>query len=120
MKCEYCDSIIEPIPTDGICPNCGAKLPQNAPTRTPPKPVTPPPQIIYQVQQPMYQQPLIPGIHYCGRCNSRNITCKKRGFSWGWGLFWFFMIPVFGIFLGFCGSNKLLYRCQTCGHKWKR
>lgn len=120
MQCEYCDSIITAPPQSGICPHCGAKLPANAPTWIPPAPVTPPPQIIYQVQPPVYQQPLIPGIHYCGRCNSRAITFKKRGFSWGWGIFWAFIIPFFGIFLGFAGRNTLLYRCQTCGHKWKR
>ena len=27
MQCQYCDSFITPYPTDGLCPNCGAKLP---------------------------------------------------------------------------------------------
>jgi len=26
MKCEYCDSIIKPVPDNGICPNCGGVL----------------------------------------------------------------------------------------------
>lgn len=29
MKCEYCDSIIRAIPDNGICPNCGAVLPES-------------------------------------------------------------------------------------------
>ena len=102
MKCEYCDSIIIAVPADGICPHCGAKLPANAPVKIPPD-----------------QEPLQPDINRCSCCKSRDITVKKRGFSWGWGLPFAIIIPVFGIFLGFIGRNTHLCRCQTCGHKWK-
>lgn len=28
MKCEYCDSLLRVAPDNGVCPNCGAVLPQ--------------------------------------------------------------------------------------------
>lgn len=106
MQCEYCDSIIKPVPESGICPHCGAKLPANASAETSSKPID--------------QESLQSDINRCNCCKSQNITVKKRGFSWGWGLPFAIIIPFFGIFLGFVGRNTLLYRCQTCGHKWKR
>lgn len=29
MKCEYCDSEIQKVPDNGICPNCGGVLPED-------------------------------------------------------------------------------------------
>lgn len=119
MTCQYCDSRVDTVPENYICPFCGAPLPRQsgsdwASRITQPAPQNPPaPQVVYQV-------PLQPSINCCGRCMSRDITFRKRGFSWGWGIFWFFMIPVFGIFLGFVGSGKVIGRCRSCGHKWRR
>lgn len=119
MHCSYCGSNIVQYPDDGICPNCGGQLP--------PQPKQPPrPQQVYHthvvrhVQQPIYRVPLQPGVNCCARCMSQRITVRRRGFSWGWGIFWFFIIPLFGIFLGFCGADKQIYTCQECGHTWKR
>ena len=120
MRCAYCDSYISPYPADGICPNCGAKLPPPPPQ--PQRPVitrqvpTPP---AYRAR-PVYRAPMVPGVNCCAHCMSQRITARRRGFSWGWGIFWFFIIPVFGIFLGFCGADKQICTCQSCGHKWKR
>ena len=112
MVCAYCDSYLVKWPDSGLCPHCGAALPaQEAPT--PPPVYQQPPKVVYQV-------PLQPGINCCSRCMSRQITMKKRGFSAGLAIVGFFLIPLFGILLGLCGRNKLIYRCQTCGHKWKR
>lgn len=128
MFCAYCDSYIAQAPDNGICPHCGAPLPKPEPsswasraaqTAPPPQTHQSVPPVYQQPPQVVYQAPLQPGINSCGRCNSRFITFKKRGFSIGLGILGFFLLPVFGVFLGFCGSKTLLYRCQTCGHKWK-
>ena len=34
MKCQYCDSLIKPVPGNGICPNCGGALGQRKPVVT--------------------------------------------------------------------------------------
>ncbi len=112
MTCQYCGSHLSDVPDNGICPNCGGALPARKAARQP--------QIIYQVQAPTYQDPPVMGVNCCSRCMSRNIRFQKRGFSWGRGLLWFFLLPGFGILLGFVGSKKLVYRCHACGHKWTR
>ena len=144
MKCDYCGSYVAEYPADGICPNCGGRLPDPpAGTRCPgcgtyssgnfctkcgrSLPGAPAPQPVYTqpVHQPVYQpvRPVaaVPGVNCCPKCQSRQLTYEKRGFSWGWGICGFFLIPVFGLLLGFCGSRKQKYlRCTACRHKWIR
>ena len=121
MRCLYCDSFITDYPANGLCPNCCGKLPP------PPPPVQPIVQPVYvqPVYQPVYQpvRPVaaVPGVNCCPKCKGLQLTYEKRGFSWILGIFGFFMIPVFGLLLGFCGRNKQKYlRCNTCRHKWIR
>ena len=55
----------------------------------------------------------------CPRCHSSSIHCTKRGFSFGWGLLGFFLIPVVGVLLGCIGSKKIRCHCLNCGKRWK-
>ena len=114
MQCLYCDSHIHPYPADGICPNCGARLPaDNAPAwqSVPPRPQAP-------VSRPVI--PLQPGINCCPACRSQHFTARKRGFNWLLAILGLLLLPPFGILFGLIGKNKLLYACQVCRHKWKR
>ena len=114
MRCEYCDVEVTTYPDNGICVCCGGKLPPR-PISNPARPVQTPAHIPYR--QPIHY---VPGINCCPRCRNSQITMKKQGFSWGWGIAGFFLIPGFGALLGLIGRNKLRYRCQACGHKWMR
>ena len=113
MRCEYCGVEVTDYPASGLCVCCGGKLP--------PKPVEPRP--VQTVIQPVYipVQPPFPYASHalCPKCRSAQVIPTKRGFSWGWGLFGFFMIPGFGLLLGFCGSKKRRMKCLHCNHKWK-
>lgn len=137
MRCLYCEAVIHTYPENGTCPNCGGTLPKPAqpprhesPLRTCPScgaqsrstfcpdcgrnliaaPGTTP------VAAP-YERP-IPGRTCCPRCYSRDIFFKKRGFSWGWALLGFCLLPLFGALCGFIGFQKLRYRCRACSYKW--
>ena len=117
MRCEYCGVTLTDYPDNGLCRSCGAKLP--------PKPFVPQPAqpVAQSVVQPVYipVQPSFSSVPYvfCPRCRSTQIIADKRGFSWGWGLFGFFMFPGLGLLLGFCGSQKPRVKCLSCRHKWK-
>lgn len=116
MRCEYCDVEVTEYPANGICVCCGGKLP--------PKPVPTPVQpVVRQVTQPVYipvqQTPLHAGVNCCPKCHSTQILRDQRGFSWGLAILGFFLIPVFGLLLGFCGSKKPRGKCLSCSHKWK-
>ena len=110
MRCEYCGVELTDYPASGLCGCCGGKLP--------PKPIQPTPQPVYVPVQPVYI-PVSSSAMLCPKCHSAQVISTKRGFSWGWGLFGFFMIPGFGLLLGFCGSKKPRLRCSNCNHKWK-
>lgn len=118
MHCEYCDVEVIHYPTNGICVCCGGKLP--------PKPAHHrAASTIYTSAQPVSipvkpQIQLIPGINCCPKCRNMSLVYATRGFSWGWAMAGFFLIPVFGIILGFWGSKKLYIQCTNCGHKWTR
>lgn len=109
MRCEYCDVEVVRYPDNGICVCCGGKLP--------PRPA---PLFVQPVSIPVQQVRYTPGINCCPKCHNVRIISTKRGFSWGLGILGFFLIPVFGIFLGFCGSKKPRLKCTNCSHKWKR
>lgn len=137
MRCSYCGVEVITYPDNGICANCGGKLP--------PRPTgircsrcgsyttgnfcancgqsltlsphhAAPVQPAYVPYQPPVQP--IPGIHCCPRCRSDRISTRRKGFSWGWAIAGFFLIPGFGILLGLIGRNDLRCRCQLCHHKW--
>ena len=135
MHCAYCGVEITDYPDSGICTHCGGKLPKrpagircescgnystgnfcsvcgrNLNSRAvPPQPAPAPVQTVYIPH---------PGGVCCPKCGSYHVAKIQRGYSWGWGLFWCFMIPVFGLLLGFCGSKKPRYKCTACGRKWK-
>lgn len=139
MRCSYCGVEITTYPDNGICANCGGKLPprpngircsrcgsytagnfcancgQSLSGSAPqPTPSTAPAQPAYMPFQPL------PGINCCPRCRSDRISTQRKGFSWGWAIAGFFLIPGFGILLGLIGRNNLHCRCQLCGHKWIR
>ena len=102
MRCLYCDVELTQYPDTGLCVCCGGRLPPRPP------------------ETPVRQLPLVPGVNCCPKCGNVRLVYEKRGFSWILGIPGFFLIPVFGILLGFCGSQKLRLRCTNCAHKWKR
>lgn len=138
MRCAYCGVEVTEYPANGICVCCGGKLPErptgircpscgsysagnfcatcgrslngDMPVRTPLQPVyiSVQPQVVYGADLP-----------HCPRCHSPQIIRTKRGFSWGLGILGFFLIPGFGILLGFCGSKKPRFKCTSCSRKWK-
>lgn len=137
MRCLYCEAAVPVYPENGICPNCGGALPKSAQTQQFQSPLricsgcgaqsrstfcpdcgrnltagagSPPPAA-------PYERP-IPGRTCCPRCFNREITFKKRGFSWWWALAGLFLLPPFGIAFGFIGFKKLRYRCSACTYKW--
>lgn len=141
MRCAYCGVEITNYPDNGICIHCGGKLPErSAGTRCPGcgtyssgnfcttcgrslngavppvQPVYPQPQPVYIPVEPMgYTAPRLA----CARCHSIQIVRVNRGFSWGLAILGFFLFPVFGIFLGFCGAKKPRLLCTKCRRKWK-
>lgn len=114
MRCLYCEVEVTTYPENGICQHCGGRLP---PKPTKPAQVQPPVQTVYV--HPHHQGPLTAGVNCCPKCYSTEVIRKKRGFSWGLGILGFFLFPMFGLLLGFCGRNKLSGYCTKCGHKWK-
>ena len=114
MYCSYCGSKLAQRPDSGICPHCGGPLPQES------APVPKQPTVIYQMQQPVYQIPLQRGINCCGRCLNTNLNVRQKGFNWGYAILGFFLIPFFGLLLGYCGSKKNVYTCRSCGFTWTR
>ena len=114
MRCLYCDSSITPYPADGICPNCGAKLPpDNTPAWQPHVSlVTPPP---VQQSRPV----LIPGVNCCSRCHSTALQHKPRGFRWGLAILGLLCLSLPGLLLGLIGSKQQVSTCQACGHRFK-
>lgn len=140
MRCTYCESVIAEYPDDGLCPNCGGRLPprpagkqcpdcgsisigrfcavcgcdlngtghQAAPQSQPG--FIPVPQPAYSQNTPAY---------CCPHCGSPQVQQVKRGFSWGIAILGFFLIPVWGLILGFIGKNKPRCYCRSCHRKWK-
>ena len=140
MRCSYCGVEIVDYPASGICAHCGGKLPERpAGTRcevcgtyssgnfctscgrslhgaAPVPPAQAPVQPVYVSSQPRI---LKAGINCCPKCRSTQLLQKPRGFSWGLAILGFFLIPVFGLLLGFCGRKKVRMTCLSCGHNWK-
>lgn len=147
MRCTYCETEITQYPDNGICPSCGGSLPprpagkrcphcgnystgnycsscgQSLDDTVPPKAVQMPPQsspiqnVYVSVPQP--QPVFVPGGICCPKCGNSHVVRVRRGFSWGWGIIGFFLLPVVGILLGFSGRRKPRLKCTGCGHKWK-
>ena len=116
MRCEYCDCEVTTYPADGICIHCGGKLPPKpAQTVAPPAPVV---QTVYiPVPQPQVVETRV-GLR-CPKCGSDQVVTTIRGFSWGIGILGFFLIPGWGLLLGFIGRKKQRLRCNFCKRKWK-
>jgi len=55
----------------------------------------------------------------CPKCRSTSIRAAKRGYSFGWGLLGFFLIPVVGLLLGCIGAKSIRCHCLNCGRRWK-
>lgn len=138
MRCEYCDVEVVHYPENGICVCCGGKLlARPAGTRCPGcgtysssnfcsscgrslTGTVPPVQPVYAPVQPIYvQTPPTGPIVGCPKCGSTGVISTVRGFSWGLAILGFFLIPGFGLLLGFCGRNNPRYQCRACGKKWK-
>lgn len=54
----------------------------------------------------------------CPFCGSENVYASKRGYSWTYGCLGAIILNVFGLLLGFIGSNKLECHCNDCGEDW--
>lgn len=138
MRCTYCGVEVTDYPANGICTSCGGKLPERpAGTRCPScgadssgsfcsacgrslTGAAAPVQPIYAPVQPIYvQTPHAGPIVGCPKCHSTQVISTIRGFSWGLAILGFFLIPGFGLLLGFCGRRKPRYQCRVCGRKWK-
>lgn len=109
MICPYCN---QPVDTN-VCPYCGAvQQKPEQPTKAEPAQVQPAP-----VFAPVHIHMGYEATPACRYCASRQFISRRRGFSWGWGILGFFLIPVFGLLLGFIGSGKIIYRCSRCNRK---
>lgn len=122
MHCEYCDVEVTTYPQNGICVHCGGRLPPKPVVQPVSNPVQP---FAQPIVQPVYipVQPRVqfmPGVNCCPKCRNIRLVHATRGFSWGLAILGFFLFPVFGLLLGFCGSKKPRVKCENCGHKWKR
>ena len=143
MRCTYCGAEVTNYPENGICQHCGGKLPERPAgircaacgtysignfcshcgrplngSVPPVQPLQPPQPIVQPVYIPVQQAAPRPGINCCPNCYNMQLTSSKRGFRWGLAILGFFLIPGFGLLLGFCGSKKIRSRCQNCGYKW--
>ena len=137
MRCEYCGVEVTEYPANGICVCCGGKLPERPDgIRCPQcgtfsfgkfctgcgKHLTGMESAAAPVQSdciPVQNTPLYAGVNCCPKCHSTWILWEKRGFSWGLTVLGFFLIPIFGLLLGFYGSKKSRGKCLSCDHKWK-
>jgi len=118
MQCQYCDSFITPYPADGLCPNCGAKLPpDNTPKWQPHVTVVTPPPMQYQPQPQPQPQPQ--DVLRCSRCGSTELLVTTRNFRWGLALLGLFLLPPIGILLGFVGRKRRILTCRRCGRSRK-
>ena len=54
----------------------------------------------------------------CPYCGSYNVYCHKRGYSWTWGCLACIVLNIFGLLLGFIGSDKLVFHCNDCDASW--
>lgn len=118
MRCEYCDCEVTTYPDDGICIHCGGKLPPKPVVPAAPASAAPVVQTVYiPVPQPQPVQSST-GIR-CPKCSSDQVVSTNRGFSWGLALLGFFLIPGWGLLLGFIGRKKPRLHCSSCNRKWK-
>ena len=134
VRCVYCGVEITKYPDSGICAHCGGKLPARpAGTYCPGcgaqasgnfcsvcgrklTGAASPAQSVCQVYPRSARTGPVAG---CPKCGSTDVISTPRGFSWGLAILGFFLIPGFGLLLGFCGSRKKRYQCRGCGKKWK-
>lgn len=121
MNCPYCDSRLDSLPANHICPHCTGPLDAQwcaaydreqaakaAKANPAPPPVQPAPHASPRQQ-----------ILCCPRCRSVNVRVRKRGYSWGWGCLGFFLLPLFGLLFGCIGASKQQCTCIACGHRWQ-
>lgn len=109
MICPYCN---QPVDTK-VCPYCGAvQQLSEQPAKAEPAQVQPAP-----VFAPVHIHMGSETTPACRHCAGRQFISRRRGFHWGWGILGFFLIPGFGLLLGFIGSGKIIYRCSRCNRK---
>ena len=109
MICPYCN---QPVDTK-VCPYCGAvqQLPEKTAGQEPSQAQA------SQVFVPVHIHMDSGSTPACRHCGSRQFIPRRRGFSWGWGIFGFFLVPVFGLLLGCIGSGRIIYRCSRCNKR---
>ncbi len=57
-------------------------------------------------------------LNICTHCSRGELRTVRRGYSWGLGLLGFFLLPVFGLLLGFIGADKTHRECAHCGKRF--
>lgn len=116
MICPYCEQEVN----TRYCPHCGAvqQLPKQS-AQEPPAREVPQTPVNINVTFSAPEMPKIPDMSsmlapVCPRCGSRETYSRRRGFRWGLALLGFFLIPVWGLLLGFIGSRKTVPYCPHC------
>jgi len=59
-------------------------------------------------------------LMYCPECGSTSIDRGPKGFDYRAAEIGAVAVgPVYGIFAGKRGSNKIVYTCRECGYQWQ-
>lgn len=55
----------------------------------------------------------------CLKCGSTQLTVYKKGFGLGKAAGGWILLGPVGLLGGLIGSQKLMFTCMKCGHKWQ-
>lgn len=82
------------------------------------EPNAPQPRLCFaQMQSAPVPMEAVRALNICSHCGRGELLTVRRGYRWGLGLLGFFLLPVFGLLLGFIGADKTHRECAHCGKR---